>query len=67
MATPSSPATGWFCQPSRLPDSVHSPSQKNTTASPAITWFTRSVTTNSPNSSDTTDAASIATGSASSG
>lgn len=54
------PPVAWLVQSAMEPTSEVRPWQKNTSASPAITWFTRSQITITANSTDTTLAASMA-------
>jgi hypothetical protein len=54
------PSVAWLVQSAMEPTSAVSPWQKNTSASPAITWFTRSQITITANSTETRLAASIA-------
>ena len=58
-ASASRPVTGWLVQPSTVPSRPVRPWQKKTSASPAITWLTRSQTTITANSTDTAAAAAI--------
>ena len=61
IATSCSPPMARLVQPASVPTRLVRPWQKNTIASPAMTWLTRSTTTSSANSNDTTAAASMAT------
>ena len=57
IATSCSPPMARLVQPASVPTRLVRPWQKNTIASPAMTWLTRSTTTSSANSNDTTAAA----------